>query len=134
MNLEDLIAPCGINCRLCMAYGREKRACPGCRGDDAAKAKSCLTCRMKNCEKLVKGGFEYCFECDTFPCERVIHLDIRYRTTYAASPIDNLVYIRNNGIMKFVDTENERWACPECGAILCMHRPQCLSCGYTWRQ
>ena len=26
-----------MNCRLCRAYGREKNACPGCRGDDSLK-------------------------------------------------------------------------------------------------
>ena len=30
----DLIAPCGMNCSLCRAYGRERKPCPGCRGDD----------------------------------------------------------------------------------------------------
>jgi rubredoxin len=26
----------------------------------------------------------------------------------------------------------EKWTCPECGERLCMHKPQCLNCGYTW--
>jgi hypothetical protein len=117
-----------------MAYGREKNACPGCRGPDTHKAKTCVTCRMKNCEKLVKGGFEYCFACDTFPCARLIHLDLRYRTTYAASPIDNLMSIKEIGISHFVENEAQKWGCPECGSILSMHRPQCLSCGYAWRE
>jgi hypothetical protein len=26
-----LIAPCGMNCGVCMAYLREKNKCPGCR-------------------------------------------------------------------------------------------------------
>jgi len=25
-----LIAPCGMNCRLCMAYQRDKKQCKGC--------------------------------------------------------------------------------------------------------
>jgi hypothetical protein len=32
-----LIAPCGINGRLCRAYFREKNVYPGCRGDDSQK-------------------------------------------------------------------------------------------------
>jgi hypothetical protein len=71
MNSIDpiLIAPCGIDCRLCYAYIREKDHCPGCRGDDSQKKKSCLACKIKNCEKLVEGDFKYCYECDSFPCE-----------------------------------------------------------------
>lgn len=136
MNSIDpiLVAPCGINCRLCRAYVREKDVCPGCRGDDAQKMKSCLACRIKNCEKLVTGEFTYCYECDVFPCDRVSHLDKRYRTKYGASPIDNLAKIKTAGIALFVESENAKWTCPECGAMICMHKPQCLSCGYVWNQ
>lgn len=129
-----LIAPCGINCRLCHAFVREKNICPGCRIDDSHKMKSCLMCRIKNCEKLLKGGFKYCYECDIFPCALVKHLDKRYRTKYGASPIDNLNTILKNGIDQLIENEYSKWICPECGAILCMHKPQCLSCGYIWNR
>jgi len=128
-----LIAPCGIDCRLCRAYARDRKACPGCRGEDASKMKSCLACRIKNCDKLMQGKFEYCFECDEFPCARLSHLDKRYRTRYGTSPLDNLLSIQEYGITIFVENENKKWTCPECGAMICMHKPQCLSCGYDWR-
>ncbi len=129
-----LIAPCGIDCRLCMAYVRDKNVCPGCRGDNTFKSKSCVNCKIKNCEKLAAGGFKYCFECDEFPCERVAHLDWRYRTKYATSPIENLASIKTGGVRKFVKNEDTKWACPQCGSMLCMHKPQCISCGYTWHK
>jgi hypothetical protein len=87
---------------------------------------------MKNCPTLVDGGFKYCHECDKFPCARVKHLDKRYRTKYGASPIANLVSIQESGIRKFIQLENQKWTCPNCGEMLCMHKPQCLSCGYVW--
>lgn len=127
-----LIAPCGINCRLCHAYIREKNACPSCRGDDTTKMKSCLSCKIKNCENMAKGQFEYCFECGEFPCILLSHLDKRYRSRYGLSVLENLVSIQEVGIMNFVKNENEKWACHECGAMICMHKPQCLSCGYVW--
>jgi hypothetical protein len=129
-----LIAPCGIDCRLCMAYGRDKKACPGCRGDDSVKAKSCLACKMKNCEKRLAGKMEYCFECDEFPCALVKHIDKRYRGKYGTSPIANLVRIQEIGIQVYVLEEDRKWACPGCGAMLCMHYPQCRSCGFVWNQ
>jgi len=128
-----LIAPCGMNCRLCRAYIRDKKACPGCRGSDSFKSKACVTCRIKNCEKIMKEGFKYCFSCGSFPCARLHHLDKRYRTKYGMSMLDNLENIRKFGIMHFVGSEKERWTCPECGEIICVHKPQCLSCGYKWR-
>jgi hypothetical protein len=128
-----LIAPCGLNCRLCHAYVRDKNVCPGCRGDNIFKAKTYVTCKIKNCEKMVNGKFEYCFDCDKFPCALLLHLDKRYKTKYGTSPIVNLLSIREIGISSYVENENINWACPECGAMICMHQPQCLSCGYVWR-
>ena len=130
----NLIAPCGINCRLCRAYVRVGKSipCPGCRGDNTHKARSCIACKIKNCEKNIKGKFKYCFECDEFPCARISHLDKRYKTKYGASPIANLLNIKKNGIEKFIENENKEWKCPACGTMLCMHMPQCLSCGYEW--
>ncbi len=127
-----LIAPCGINCRLCYAYVRDKNVCPGCLGDDASKPKSCVQCAIKNCEKRIEGKKQYCFECDKFPCARIKHLDKRYRTKYGTSVIENLTNIKKAGIRSFVKSQNEKWTCPGCGSMLCMHRSQCITCGYIW--
>jgi hypothetical protein len=125
----NLIAPCGINCRLCRAYVREKTVCPGCRGDDHCKPLSCIHGQIKTCEKSVNGKFEYCFECDELPCKRLAHLDKRYRTRYGLSVIENLKRIKEVGILQFVEEENQKWTCVVCGSMLCMHQPACLRCG-----
>ena len=129
-----LIAPCGMNCILCRAFTRDKKACPGCRGDDNSKSISCVACRIKNCEKLVRGSLKYCFECDSFPCVRLIHLDKRYRTKYSMSMIENLNTIKSHGVRRFVEREKKRWACPKCGRLLCVHKSECIFCQYAWRQ
>jgi hypothetical protein len=128
-----LIAPCGMNCRLCRAFGRDKKACPGCRGDDSFKSNACISCRIKNCEMIVSAEVDYCFGCDNFPCDRLNHLDRRYRTKYGMSMIDNLQIISEFGIKYFIRTEKERWACPQCGELLCVHKPNCLYCQHKWR-
>jgi hypothetical protein len=81
---------------------------------------------------MVDGKIEYCFDCDEFPCARLTHLDKRYRTKYGTSPIANLISIRKIGIRRFSKDETRKWTCPQCGAMICMHKPQCLSCGYMW--
>ena len=43
-----LIAPCGMNCRLCYAFIRDKKPCPGCLEDDVHKSNACVTCRIRN--------------------------------------------------------------------------------------
>lgn len=131
----ELIAPCGMNCYLCRAYRPDKpyiKPCPGCRIDDDRKSRYCEVCRIKNCEKI-KGENTYCFQCDRFPCSRLKQLDKRYTTKYAMSMMDNLQHVKAFGAEQFVRMEEVRWECPACGDILCVHKPQCLSCGYAWR-
>lgn len=128
-----LIAPCGMNCRLCRAYVRDKNACPGCRGGDSSKSKSCIACQIKNCEKIVSGRIKYCFGCDSFPCARLNHLDKRYRTKYGMSMIENLHTVRSLGIRRFIENEKKKWACPECGGLLCVHKSECIYCQHVWR-
>ena len=127
-----LIAPCGMNCRLCQRHKRDEKACSGCRGEDSFKMKSCITCRIKTCEKIVEGNAKYCFSCENFPCPRLKNLDKRYRSKYGMSMIDNLKAIKSFGIIHFVRAEKQKWTCPECSEMLCVHNPQCLSCGYKW--
>lgn len=128
----NLIAPCGMNCRLCSAYVRKKNTCPGCRDDSLSKPNTRWNCRIKTCEKMAAGEAGFCFECEDFPCARLKHLDKRYRTKYGMSMVENLENIRTSGIEKFVESEKGRWKCPECGNTLCVHKPHCLSCEYTW--
>jgi hypothetical protein len=129
-----LIAPCGMDCRLCMSYGREKRPCPGCRNDDCVKPKTRMACHIKNCSKFDRQGIKFCFSCDEFPCARLEHLDKRYRSKYGMSMIENLSNIKKFGIRRFVRSENEKWRCLQCGEMLCVHKPLCLSCGRTWHR
>jgi hypothetical protein len=125
-----IIAPCGINCSLCRAYVRDRHPCPGCRGDDIDKSKSCINCVMKNCPELDAGDFQFCYSCGRYPCLRLQHLDTRYRTRYGLSVIANLDRIRDAGVELFLSEEATRWTCPECGSRLCMHKPHCINCGF----
>jgi len=129
----SLIAPCGMNCRLCHAYVRENNTCPGCRGDDNLKPKTRWTCKIKTCEKYKEGKFQYCYKCDHYPCSRLKALDKRYRTKYNMSMIENLNSIKKSGVRQFIRNEKERWRCPECSGLICVHKPACVYCKHEWR-
>jgi hypothetical protein len=129
-----LIAPCGINCSLCRAHIRGRHPCPGCRIVDEHKLVSRIRCKIKNCTHRIIGARRYCFSCNKFPCADLQRLDKRYRSKYATSPIANLERIKANGIKRFIAKEKIDWSCPKCGALLCMHQPQCVHCGRTWRK
>ncbi len=127
--LEDtvLIAPCGMNCGVCIACLRKTSKCPDCNGEDTHKLPTRKNCIIKNCEKKGKSGFS--FECREYPCKRLKQLDKRYRTNYAMSMIENLESIKEIGLRAFIEKENERWRCIKCGGVIYVHRGYCLSCG-----
>jgi hypothetical protein len=131
---EILIAPCGMNCGLCSSYlamehdlkkkGVHKTYCAGCR----PRGKNCAFMK-KSCELLGNGLVRFCYECADFPCRRLKRLDKRYRTKYHMSMIENLEYIRDRGMVAFLERETEKWRCPDCGGVVCCHNGVCFSCG-----
>ena len=124
------IAPCGMNCGICLARLREKNVCPGCNADDTSKPKTRKHCQIKNCEELRTHGHQFCFECAKFPCTRLRNLDKRYRTKYGMSMIDNLESLREVGLDRFVAMERSGWSCQGCGGVICVHRDDCMFCGH----
>jgi len=130
---QDLIAPCGMNCGLCVSYlamkrdlnkkGFGRKYCAGClpRGENC-------TFMSTHCQRLAKGLVRFCYECDDFPCRRLEALDKRYRTKYHMSMIDNLGFIRAHGMKSFLEKEASKWRCPECAGVICCHNGLCLSC------
>jgi len=130
--VPELIAPCGMDCGLCMGYVRDKNRCLGCRAGDEGKAKSCLACSIRTCEVIQSGESAFCGSaCERFPCPRLKRLDARYRAKYRMSMLENLQVISEKGVEAFVVSEQERWACPECGGLQCVHTPECVYCGHV---
>lgn len=111
------IAQCGMNCELCSAYQRDKKKCPGCRNRQPK-------CAIRKCNIKV----EYCYECDKFPCIKIKNLDLRYKTRYAMSMIENLSYIKEHGESDFLRWQNEKYKCIKCGKLHTVHHDYCMYC------
>lgn len=114
-----------MNCRVCMAYLRERNKCPGCRGSDVKKPITRVECKIKTCKFLNK----FCYECEKFPCDNLKNLDKRYQTKYHMSMIENLENIKKFGLEEFLVNEQIRWTCTECGGTICVHKGVCFNCG-----
>jgi catechol 2,3-dioxygenase-like lactoylglutathione lyase family enzyme len=125
---STLIAPCGMNCALCLGFLRDKNKCSGCWGDNNNKPYHCTACSIKNCDLLQSTESKFCYDCPKYPCKRLKQLDKRYREKYKMSMIANLDYIKTEGIEKFIKTELDRWTCKDCGQTVCVHRGFCLKC------
>ncbi len=130
---EQLIAPCGMNCGLCIAHqaqkydldkkGFRRKNCQGC----LPRGKNCM--HMKDsCNKVGNGLIRFCYNCIDFPCKRLKALDKRYRTKYHMSMIKNLRSISEKGMKAFLESEAAKWRCSECGAAICCHNGLCLNC------
>ncbi len=115
---SKLIAPCGMNCAICKGYLREKNKCRGCRAGRIVNSKR-IKCAIKNCPRMKENNWQYCFQCEVFPCARMKRLDKRYRTNYGMSMFENLEYIKKKGIKKFVQRERKRRM--KDGKMLCVH-------------
>lgn len=137
--LPELIAPCGMNCGICVAFfgytlkgEKRKHHCSGCRSRNSNSLSRARCAFIKEqCDKLAAEQIEYCFECADFPCANLKTLDTRYRNKYGMSMIENLNYIKANGIKQFLKNERKRWKCPECGGTICVHNKTCYVCSQT---
>ncbi len=125
----NLVAPCGMNCGVCMGYLREKNHCPGCRYKDAKKLESRVNCGILNCRHLAETASGFCYECPKYPCKRMAQLEKRYSTKYKTSLAGNLQKIKTIGLKAFVESEHEKWRCHQCGGTVCIHKGYCWSCG-----
>lgn len=130
---EELIAPCGMNCGVCISYlamkndlnkqGFKRVYCEGC----LPRGKNCLHMGDR-CQVLGKGLVRFCYECKEFPCKRLKDLDKRYSTKYHMSMIENLRAISEYGLESFIRKEHAKWMCPDCGNTICCHNGLCLNC------
>lgn len=102
---NNLIAPCGMNCGLCLHYLRASNKYPGCFSGRKVNGKS-IKCDIRLCKD--RHG-KYCFNCDKFPCERLKRLDKRYQEKYGMSEIENLRNIKEKGVKSFLEQEEKRW-------------------------
>ncbi|MFA5364119.1 MAG: DUF3795 domain-containing protein [Candidatus Bathyarchaeia archaeon] len=125
-----IVSRCGVNCGLCVGFlgynmdgTKRESKCGGCRTLETACG------FVKNqCKKLAdKDEIAYCYECSDFPCENMRKADEYYSKKYDASLIENLTYIKN-GLEAFTKREKEKWKCPTCGGVICIHTRRCYSC------
>jgi len=128
---EELIAPCGLNCGVCIYYLSRVK------GLYKSKKSGCIGCRLRDrgchnhggCEPIKTKTVRFCYECSDFPCENFKKLERRYSSKYHTSLIDNLQNIKEKGVTGFIAGEEKKWKCPGCGGIMSMHTWGCIECG-----
>jgi len=130
----NLAGPCGFYCGACRHYLARakgllkkkhlKHGCKGCRIQD----KNCAWVK-RDCALLRKKQVEFCFECSDFPCANLKKLNQRHIRDDNISLIDNLLRIKEIGVYKWIEEQEKKWKCPQCGGNICAMDKECCDCG-----
>ena len=143
---KELLAPCGLYCGVCSIYiahrdnnlkFKEKLLpiykafaksvddikCTGCLSDKEVFP-VCRVCAIKNCVK--EKGLEGCHQCDEFPCKYINNFPIAIGKKVIMRAIPQW---REWGTEKWVEEEENRYHCPECGNPLFRGAKRCNACG-----
>lgn len=148
---EKLVAPCGLYCGACPMYmatqeNNQQRLdslmqqfsaskmqlkledvqCDGCIGGGRVAA-FCRRCAMRSCAEG-KTNVTRCSDCPEFPCSKITGFN-NDGMTHHAEVLENLRQIKEMGIIKWTQNEQDRWRCPQCRGRLSWYDKACTKCG-----
>jgi hypothetical protein len=148
---EKLVAPCGLYCGACPmylatqensqqrlnAFGQQFSArkiqlkledvlCDGCIGGGRVAA-FCQKCALRSCA-AGKSNVTRCSDCPDFPCSKITNFN-NDGMTHHSEVLENLRRLREMGISKWTQYEQDRWRCPQCKENLSWYDKACPKCG-----
>ncbi|UCH89485.1 MAG: DUF3795 domain-containing protein [Thermoplasmata archaeon] len=94
--------------------------CSGCKHEN-----TCGDCKIKDC--AISHNLEHCGECNDFPCEIILNFS-NDGILHHKKAIDNLYYVRINGIEGFLRKIDKQLKC-DCGERLSWYLKKCIECG-----
>lgn len=145
----DHISPCGLYCGVCgilyatrdnnqkfkerllgvykgkLPHSKELTVedihCEGCLSENPF---FCKECAIKDCTR--SRGYQGCHECVEFPCKLIedFPLPVGKKVILRAIP-----YWREVGTEKWIEDEEARYICPQCGHKLFRGAKRCNKCG-----
>ena len=125
-----LHAYCGLYCGACPILlntraGKGTEQCHGCKSEQTAGY--CAACGIKACAR--SRGHEFCNECSDYGACGLIDKflkDTNWPHQQIASR--NMESIRQNGLSKWLDAQEQRWRCANCGSYHSWGDETCPQC------
>jgi hypothetical protein len=110
--------PCGLFCGACGATD-----CDWCHSDkiDDWVAR----CKFRTCAG--EKELEFCCFCPDYPCKELQDF-MNDKWPHHWTIKDNLEYIRQNGVEKWLEQQKEEWTCNNCSAETFWYQREC-QCG-----
>ena len=103
----------------------EELICFGCKSEQVTPW--CTTCDIKLCAQ--DKGYEFCFECNELPCDKMTTFIEDERCPYHLGVKKNLDFIRQKGVETWLQAQDARWRCQECGTKFAWQDETCKNCG-----
>ena len=95
--------------------------CDGCMSDN--RFMHCQQCEIRDCTR--EKGYTGCHQCDEFPCE---HIENFPMTVGKKVILRSVPYRRKFGTEKWIQDEEARYVCPECGNKVFRGAVKCNQC------
>jgi hypothetical protein len=101
--------------------------CDGCLSGGKL-AGHCQRCNIRLCA-ADKQDDSRCSDCGELPCYPITNLINMGNYLHRKEYLPNLEKIREMGVQKWVQYEEERWRCPRCGLPMSWYDAECIGCG-----
>jgi hypothetical protein len=100
--------------------------CDGCLSGGEIPT-HCLNCSIRVCAANRQNDAR-CTDCDELPCYRIADL-IAVGFLHRGDYLPNLAKMREMGVQKWMEYEEERWRCSRCGLPMSWYDVECIRCG-----
>lgn len=147
--VRNLVGICGLYCGTCPRYlaSRENDVeqleeiseatgvpieqvrCDGCLSDNVFP--TCVECRHGFRRCAAEREVTWCFQCHDFPCQRLrdfLHIHVVNGISHHARAIDDLQFMKEHGVERWVQEQERAGRCPQCGKRLYFFTRECPSC------
>lgn len=122
---QKIVAPCGIDCFNCPVFEdnvtdelqtrvsattkipKEKITCKGCIDGNICLFLKIEGKRCKTLDCIKEEGVDYCFNCDTFPCEYLMPLADRADTFSQNIKLYNLCLMKRIGVDAWIEKADD---------------------------
>jgi hypothetical protein len=124
---------CGLYCGACPIMlntmaGIGSEQCYGCKSEQPTGY--CAVCSIKACAR--RKGPEFCNECSEYcTCKPMQKFMEDTKWPYQQGVLKNVETIRCDGLTKWIEGQDKRWRCTNCGASHSWCDETCPQCGQT---